>query len=287
MRPLRLFASAALLCAACRTPPPLHPAGPTLPETLDAARADAVLRPGDFLFRYVDPRDPLDSKISGAIIKAGQSAIQTTKDAIDQTGAELRRLVQPDDGALEQALLDGDPNAVHMAVYLGGGEAAEAFGTTPDNAAVNVWPLFAESRRNTAWRVFRHKDAHVAEAVARVARRWATGRMRYRMPFELFSRDGNWGDHARSAALEFAQSFETEGGPRSMNDMFCSQFAMAALQSAVVAVRFAPSQKPIAPAQLDTLPPEARFDASASPQRVWGEWVKSGAFDFLGRFTVP
>ena len=137
--------------------------------------ADTVLRPGDFLFRYVNPTDPLDSKVSGAIVEAGQVAVQSTVDTAKVTVGSVADLLRLHDAQLGKALTEGDPNAVHMGIYLGGGLTAEAFGTSLSDAKVGLWQLFTDGRKSTAWRVFRHKDARVAAAVADVARRWATG----------------------------------------------------------------------------------------------------------------
>ncbi len=152
-----------LLLAACAggrasAPPPEKPAPARLElreVRLQAKDADAFLAPGDFLFRYAGPDDPLLDALTGAVIRGGQSAIERVGEKIRE---ERRRFVRGD-AELSRALEKGDPNAVHVAIYLGRGENAEAFGTTPTDAAVGVWPLFAPARRGSGWRVFRHNSS--------------------------------------------------------------------------------------------------------------------------------
>lgn len=252
---------------------------------LDAAHADEVLRPGDFLFRYVDEHDPLDAVISGAVIQASEVVIESTSEAVRLTERAASDLLQQHDEAFESAIVGGDPNAVHMGIYLGDGRTAEAFGTGLDDARVAQWDLFAPNRRNAAWRVLRHRDARVGELVAQIARRWATGRMGYEPPFEVFVRDASWGEHGRRAALSFALAWETEGGPSEVSSMFCSQFAVAVLQSALTRLHLGDGSA-LAPDDLDALPAEGRIDAVASPLRVYGEWTASGAFEVVAHVLV-
>lgn len=250
---------------------------------LEREGADALLAPGDILFRWVDPSDPLVSQISGGIITGGEVAVQATSEALHATEGVVQDVLQQDHDRFEHSLEQGDPNAVHVAVYLGNGESAEAFGTNLDDPRVQVWPLFADYRRPAAWRVLRHRDPAVRAAIADVARRWASGRMQYAVPLDVFVQDAHWGDHARQTALAFARAFDVDGGPPDVSRMFCSQFAVAVLQSAVAHVRL-PSAA--SPADLDALPPEARLDAVASPLRVFGEWAQSGDFEPVAHIVI-
>jgi len=277
-----LLGAACVLAGCVRGAPP----PPSLPVVrLDAASADEVLRPGDFLFRYVDERDPVDAVITGAVIQAGAVMIESTSEAVRLTERAASELLREDEEAFARAVVGGDPNAVHMAIYLGGGATAEAFGTTPDAARVARWELFAENRRNAAWRVLRHRDARVGARVAEIAGRWATGRMGYEPPFEVFVRDAAWGEHGRAMALVFAEAWQTEGGPSSVGSMFCSQFAVAVLQSALSREHLGGIAE-LRAEDLDGLPSEGRIDAVASPLRVYGEWVASGAFEIVAHLLV-
>lgn len=245
-------------------PPPKAPDQPTL--SLTSATAPAILRPGDVLFRYVNPKDPLADAITGRIIRKSQALIER---------AMARRKDE-----LDKALAAGDPNAVHVALYLGEGMTAEAFGTTPDDASVNTWPFFTEGRKGTSWRIFRHRDPRIAAAMVEVARLWADGRMKYAMPFAVFVRDATWGPRARASVRAYVEAAHTRGGPPQVEGMFCSQFVMAVLQVAAVAVHLGATE--VTDAALDSLPREARIDSVASPLRVYGEWVESGAFVPVG-----
>ena len=253
---------------------------------VSAANVQATLRPGDFLFRYADPADPIDGQIINALIHGGQSFAQTTSDAINLSAQAARDLFRVEEGRFSRALASGDPNALHMAVYLGDGTTAEAFGTGLDNAKVNTWNLFAPYRLRTTWRVLRHRDPQVARAVVTVARRWATGRMTYLVPTDDFVRDAARNANARSNALEFAASFDRDGGPASFRDMFCSQFAVAVLQSAVAHQTITARGRTLDAAAIDALPAEARFDAIASPLRVYTEWSSSPSFEQVGRIVL-
>ncbi|MFO0685166.1 MAG: hypothetical protein U0234_24110 [Sandaracinus sp.] len=252
-------------------------------QRLELAEADSLLMPGDFLFRWVDAHDPLVSQVSGAIISGGEVTVQASSEAIHATEDVVRDLMQEDRDRFAHALDEGDPNAVHVAIYLGGGESAEAFGTSLDDPRVRVWPLFADYRRPAAWRVLRHRDPAVRAAIADVARRWASGRMGYAVPFDVFAQDASWGEHARQSAWAFARAYDVEGGPPEVSQMFCSQFAVAVLQSAMTHVRFPHAA---AAADLDALPVEARLDAIASPLRVFGEWAQSGEFEPIAHVMI-
>lgn len=253
---------------------------------VSSANVQSLLRPGDFLFRYADPSDPVDGQIINALIHGGQSAAQTGSDAVNLTAQAVRDLFRIEEGRFSRAIASGDPNALHMAIYLGDGRTAEAFGTGLDNAKVNTWNLFAPYRLRTTWRVLRHRDPSVASAVVIVARRWATGRMTYRIPTEVFVRDAAWSAGARSNALEFAESYARDGGPPSFDNMFCSQFAVAVLQSAVAQHAIVSRGGALTAEAMDGLPPEARIDAVASPLRVYTEWSASAAFEQIGRIVL-
>jgi hypothetical protein len=252
-------------------------------QVLTRDNVDVVLRPGDMLFRYVDPKDPLGDAVTGGIIKGSQGAIQAVSGVVTYTVDEVKGLLRSSDERFDAALNSGDPNAVHMAVYLGGGKTAEAFGTTVDDARVNTWDLLGPSRHGSTWRVFRYQDERVARATAEVARRWATGRMTYKVPFEVFVRDAVWGERARAAAFSAARAWATEGGPADVSSMFCSQFAVAAVQSAAARVLLG---EPANAEELEKLPRALKLDSVASPVRVYGAWRSSRAFTLVGHLVV-
>ncbi|MFO0711359.1 MAG: hypothetical protein U0353_16030 [Sandaracinus sp.] len=251
-----------------------------------AGEIDEVLRPGDFLFRYVDPADPLDAQITNAIIQSGQVTVQSTSDATESVDRSVRQLLGEDEARFAQAFSRGEPNAVHVAIYLGGGETAEAFGTSLDDARVARWSLTTPARLGTAWRVVRHRDPRLRALVADVARRWASGRMGYEPPFEVFVQGAGWGDHARERALAFANAFDREGGPPDVGSMFCSQFAVAVLQSASAQLYLRDEGQLWSEASFDALPVESRLDAIASPLHVFGAWMTSGAFKLVAHLVV-
>ena len=289
MRPcLRWSLALALVCvAACHLPPPQMPIVALAEVALTSQSADQALRPGDFLFRYVNPKDRLGDKVIGGVIKGGQIAVEATSSLLKLSRAELSRLLEKHSREFEGALVRGDPNTVHMGIYLGGGDIAEAYGTSLGDAKVGLWRLFDKGRLHTVWRVFRHRDPRIAAAVAEVARRWAlTGRMGYRVPVEVIAHSGDWDDSARSAAFEFARAYDIEGGPPVMSSMFCSQFAVAVGQSAVARVALASSDPQFSAARLDDLPPEFKLNAIASPLHVYGQWQRSGAFELVGQFVT-
>jgi hypothetical protein len=247
---------------------------------------DETLQPGDFLFRYVDPNDPLDAQVTNAIIQSGQITVQASADAAEGIDLTVRGVLGEDQSRFERAFSRGEPNAVHVAIYLGGGETAEAFGTSLDDARVARWSITAPSRLGTAWRVLRHRDRRLRAVIADVARRWANGRMGYEPPFEVFVQDARWGDHARERALAFANAFDREGGPPDVGSMFCSQFAVAVLQSASARLYLPDEGRVWSEPTFDALPRESRVDAVASPLHVFGEWVQSGAFKLVAHVIV-
>src|SRR5438477_11855087 len=79
--------------------------------------ADTVLQPGDILFNY--SRGEKESWYA-KIIAGTQRAIQKTA------------------GRFRASLRRGDASFVHVALYLGKGQVAEAHGTNPDDAAVKI-----------------------------------------------------------------------------------------------------------------------------------------------------
>jgi len=250
------------------------------------AQVDELLRPGDFLFRYVDPNDPLDAQVTNAIIQSGQVTVQASSDAADGIDRTVRELLGEDQSRFERAFSRGEPNAVHVAIYLGAGETAEAFGTSLDDARVARWSITAPSRLGTAWRLLPHRDPRLRPLVAETAHRWANGRMGYEPPFEVFVQGAGWGDHARERALVFANAFAVEGGPPDMGSMFCSQFAVAVLQSASAQIYLPDEGRVWSESSFDALPRESRLDAIASPLHVFGEWVQSGAFKLVAHVIV-
>lgn len=233
-----------LLGLVCLAPAPAR--SPDL--ALDAAH----LAPGDVLFRRAAPSDGLDARLRALVVQLGDGAIG--------------------DGAL------GDGHApVHVAIYLGRGETAEAWGRTVEDARVDRRRLEDGARRGAAWRVLRHHDPAVRAALADVAGRWASGRMRFAWPLGA-TRAPRWNDAARRAAQAHVAAFDAVGGPPKRSAMFCSELAVAALQSAIARVRGG---------GVDALPAEARLDARSTPRAVLAAWRASGAFDEVGTLVVP
>lgn len=69
---------------------------------LNRANADQVLQPGDFLFRYVDPQDPLDAQITNAIIQAGQVTAASAAANVELTEQAARDLFQSDEARFDK-----------------------------------------------------------------------------------------------------------------------------------------------------------------------------------------
>ncbi len=68
--------------------------------------------------------------------------------------------------------------------------------------------------------------------------------------------------------------------------MFCSQFAVAVLQSASAQLYLRDEGQVWSEASFDALPVESRLDAVASPLHVFGAWMTSGAFKLVAHVVV-
>ena len=175
------------------------------------ASADQVLRPGDVLFKLLNEK----SQASSVGISLAESAIKAL------------------DSKFNSAVARGDAQAVHVAVYIGAGMTAEAHGSTNgERAGVSLRHI--EHHAGYVFYVFRPKDQNMAAAAAAVARVWSTGRMTYRLPFTAI-RSSSFGPFARREALKYGKEAGRAGGPKEDSSMFCSQFALAVYQAAVVA----------------------------------------------------
>src|SRR6266478_3789821 len=85
------------------------------------------------------------------------------------------------------------------------------------------------------FRVYRSQDRALAEAAAKVAETWATGRMKYLVPALVPFHLASFGPQAHGEALVFGQESGRKGGPLRFEAMFCSQFVIAVYQAAAVA----------------------------------------------------
>jgi hypothetical protein len=175
------------------------------------ASADQTLKPGDVLFKLLNDK----SQASSVGISLAESAIKAL------------------DGKFNSAVARGDAQAIHVAVYIGGGMTAEAHGATSGESA-GVSLRHIEHHAGFMFYIFRPRDQRMAAAAAAVARRWATGRMGYKLPFTAI-RSSSFGPFARREALRYGKDAGRAGGPKDDGSMFCSQFALAVYQAAVVA----------------------------------------------------
>lgn len=229
------------------------------PILLAAATADRVLRPGDLL------------------VKFGAKATSITQKVI--VGAQ--RLLKVAYGVVSRSLRMGSANGFHDAIYLGNGLIAEA-----KQAGIGVSPL--ADNVGYLFEAYRPKDAALAARAAEVARRWATGRMRYRVPVHVGFRSKKFGSRARRDALLFGAEANREGGPAAVSSMFCSQFVVASYQAAVVRPQL-DARPDLAPEQI-RMPWALRIHAeNTSPLGVHGRlrqavydgrdaWVRAALF---------
>ena len=239
---------------------------------------DSFLRPGDFLFKYMGTDNktglPMTGVVFEKLITAGQMVYKAGSGAWND-------LVDSENSALHKALAKGNPNAVHMAIYIGNGMVAEAYGTTLDGSSVTKWGLF-DAHNYQSWYVFRSKDTAFARLVTEVAANWSNGRIKYLIPAEAAITNSWFGPSAKEKALVYANAFSTIGGPPSVSKMFCSEFALAASQSAAAKLYLKQANGNITVEMLDQLPNWLKLDSFSSPVTVFGEWENSGAFEMFG-----
>lgn len=180
-------------------------------RAINTAEADSVLKPGDIMFKLLNEKSPYTSYG----ISAGQTVIQTL------------------DNKFNSAAAKGDAAAVHVAIYIGNGYTAEAHGGSISTAKVGMRPL--SDHAGFLFYVFRFKDQSLAAEAAAVGQRWANGRMKYKLPFDVPFRLSNFGPFAKRDALRYGKDAGRGGGPQGDDTMFCSQFAIAVYQAAAVA----------------------------------------------------
>jgi hypothetical protein len=181
---------------------------------IDSAHADAFLKRGDILIKFLG---------AGTKASATEVVIQAAQ-----------RMTQKLAGKLRKALKAGDAKAFHVALYLGNGRTAEAYGELISTARVALRSL--DDHAGYRFEVYRPKDAKLALAAARVAETWARpARMHYLIPVAVPFHTASFGKHAKKAALEYGHAAAEPGGPRDVKQMFCSEFAIASYQAAVVA----------------------------------------------------
>jgi hypothetical protein len=188
------------------------PGAPGTPE-VTGATADGPLRRGDILFKMLHDRAPVHAR--------GIALAEKTIKALDSK--------------FNTAAAKGNPESVHVALYLGRGRTAEAWGSNLRNARVSMYRL--EDHAGSLFYAFRPVDAELADSAAAVAERWATGRMGYKLPLAVPFRLSTFGPSARKEALGFGRGAGRRGGPEGHSRMFCSQFAIAAYQAAIVAAQ--------------------------------------------------
>ena len=243
---------------------------------------DSMLRPGDFMFKYLGT----DNKTGLPTIGVVFEKLITAGQMVYKTGSSLWNSVAGNEnGPMRKALAKGNPNSVHMGIYIGNGQIAEAYGTSLSGASINKWHLFTDHNYQT-WFVFRPKDSTFARQVTEVAANWATGRIKYLIPAQAAVTNSWFGPSAKEKALTYGDAYSTIGGPPTVSKMFCSQFAIAAAQSTGIRLYLDPSNTPITAEQLDKLPAHLKLDSFSSPVTVFGEWERSGAFDMIGPVYV-
>ena len=209
---------AALATAAFLASPACAQFGTTTAPRLDQIKyvheynADTLLQPGDIMLKRLNDSSPATT----VGISISQGLIQS-----------LHGTLGSDDAAA------GDNQIVHVAIYLGNGETAEAHGETPGEAAgVSLRRL--SKHAGFLWAVYRPADAALAKQAVSIARTWATGRMGYLAPLTVPGSDSSFGPKARDEALMYGHQAASVGGPKGVSKMFCSQFVLAAYQAAWV-----------------------------------------------------
>lgn len=185
-----------------------HPDGQAF-AIINAASADGALKPGDIMFKLLNDKASLSTKS----ITDGQKLIKLLDDKYNS------------------AVHAGDPMAVHVIVYLGNGRTAEAHnGKGDDNGVIR---RSINDHDSSLFYVMRPVNRVLAKRVVEIADTWATGRMKYRMPLKTASTSA-FGPVAHADAYMYGKFASTAGGPKTDFDMFCSQFAIAVYQAAIV-----------------------------------------------------
>jgi hypothetical protein len=230
---------------------------------VSAKDAESVLKPGDLLIKFITKKWAATSRL----IQAGQRLIKAAF-------------------ALARKGHKGDPRGFHVAIYLGNGQVAEAYGGSLASARVGTRSLDAHD--GFVFEVFRPVDRTLAARAVEVARRWATARMKYLVPIVAAVHSASFGARARREALRFGRDAGREGGPQGFDKMFCSQFAIAAYQAAALAPVLAKNPRL---AEKDVqVPLGIDLHASvASPVRLHArlrEAVERGLWQFAGRVFV-
>ncbi len=182
----------------------------TREAVIDGASADAVLKRGDVLVKFLGPNTPITA--TEKITMEGQEVFQRFSGDID--------------------LKKGDPRCFHVAIYLGGGKTAEANGGDVTTACVG--PFTIDDHAGYVFQVFRPADARLADAAAKVAETWANPRrMKYLVP-AVVVKNASFGPLARIEALTYGKAADMAGGPPDVKKMFCSEFVLASYQAAFV-----------------------------------------------------
>jgi len=185
---------------------------------IESSNADRLLERGDVLIKFA----ARTSTFMENVIMAGEKAVKKLS------------------GLFHEGIKKGDPTCFHVAIYLGEGRTAEAHGGDLSTARVGAREIDAHA--GFLFRVYRCQDRALAEAAAKVAETWATGRMKYLVPALVPFHLASFGPQAHGEALVFGQESGRKGGPLRFGAMFCSQFVIAVYQAAAVAKQL--RQKP-------------------------------------------
>ncbi len=179
---------------------------------MSSVNAEQVLQPGDVMIKLINTK----SQASSWGITVSETAIQQWYKGFSEAAAK------------------GTPAAVHVAMYVGNGETAEAHGKSDeDNAGVGLRKLAHHA--GYIWIVYRPNDPRFGVDAAKVARTWSTMRMGYKLPWDVPFHNSNFGSNAQKEALAYGKAANVPGGPAHWSEMFCSQFVIAAYQAGMVA----------------------------------------------------
>lgn len=173
------------------------------------ATADTFLKPGDIIIKYVIGGEALSLKD-----KVTAKAIGVLATVTKWTRAQFN-----------EAAKKGHVKAEHAMLYTGSGKVAESVGE-----GVRMGSL--EKVKGLYLAVYRPADPALAKRAVEIATRWASsGRMKYAVPYGLAERS-TFGPDARAEAMAYAKAANVATGPASVSRMICSQFVIAAYQSA-------------------------------------------------------
>ncbi len=241
-------------------------AAPALAETVTPitdANADQFLRPGDVMIKLINTKS------------------HATSWGVAVTEAAMKAMYE----GMSDAERRGNPAAVHVAIYVGNGQTAEAHNYSDEDAAM-VSLRHVSHHAGYLWLVYRPANAQLGVDAAKVARTWATGKMKYSSNYDLAIRDAWFGPHARSEALGYGHGASVVGGPPGHTGMFCSQFVIAAYQGAVVSHELQGNPQMQA-GQIQMYPGMDRHASITSPLNLHGHLkANPKAFHYVGMIVT-